>query len=176
MKTPTVKTRLEGVKLRAATVADVATIRGFIEALADYEKLRHECVATDDKLRATLFGERPAAEVILAEKADDPVGFALFFTSYSTFLAQPGIYLEDLFVLPAFRGEGIGTALVSFVARLAVERGYGRVEWSVLNWNEPAIRVYRSLGASPLDEWTVQRVTGPALTALAARFTHEFAG
>jgi GNAT superfamily N-acetyltransferase len=169
------RTSLPGVILRSANRDDVPVIRRFIEALADYEKLRHECVATDAKLAETLFGKRPAAEVVLAEKDGQPVGFALFFVSYSTFLAQPGIYLEDLFVLPPHRGGGIGTALIAFLARLAQERGYGRVEWSVLDWNEPALKVYRSLGAQPMNEWTVQRVTGASLEALAQRFDNEFA-
>jgi GNAT superfamily N-acetyltransferase len=155
--------------LRVATVADVPAILGFIKDLAAYEKLSHEVVATEDALRATLFGPRPGAEVIIAELDGAPVGFALFFTSYSTFLAKPGMYLEDLFVRPAARKNGVGSALLAALARIAVDRGYGRFEWSVLDWNEPAIKLYRSLGAAPMDEWTVQRLTGAPLAALAAK-------
>lgn len=155
--------------IRPATVDDVDTILGFIRALADYERLAHECVADADALRATLFGARPAAEVLISELDGAPRGFALFFTSYSTFLARPGLYLEDLFVEPDARGRGLGLALMTALARLAVERGYGRFEWSVLDWNQPAIDFYRALGARPQDGWTVQRVTGSALEALARR-------
>ncbi len=153
--------------LRSATEADVPVIRELIEGLADYEKLRHECVATDDLLRETLFGARPFAEVVLAEWNGDVAGFALFFHNYSTFLARPGIYLEDLFVRPAFRARGIGKALLQHLAKLAVERNCGRLEWSVLDWNVDAIGFYKKLGARPQDEWTVYRVTGDALTELA---------
>ena len=125
-------------------------------------------VATEDGLRQALFGPRPYAEVVLAEDAGAPVGFALFFHNFSTFLGRPGIYLEDLFVVPEARGRGVGRALLAHLARLAVERGCGRVEWAVLDWNAPAIRFYDSLGARPNDEWTVYRLTGDALTALAA--------
>jgi GNAT superfamily N-acetyltransferase len=154
--------------IRAATVDDVPTILGFIRDLADYEKLASEVVADEAKLRATLFGARPAAEVLIAEDPE-PVGFALFFTSYSTFLAKPGLYLEDLFVRPSARGRGVGAKLMAACAKLAVERDYGRFEWSVLDWNEPAIGFYRKLGAAPMDTWTVQRLTGDALRALATR-------
>lgn len=153
--------------IRAATRADVPQILAFIKALAVYEKLEHMIVADEQKLAATLFGERPGAEVRLAEWQGQPAGFALFFANYSTFLAKPGIYLEDLFVLPEFRGKGIGKALLIHLARLAVERDCGRLEWSVLDWNTPAIEFYQSLGAVPMDEWTVYRVTGAALPALA---------
>lgn len=153
--------------IRQATADDVPTILGFIRDLAEYEKLSHQVVATEDLLRATLFGPRPAAEVLIAE-AEAPVGFALFFTSYSTFLAKPGLYLEDLFVRPSARGNGHGKQLMVALAKLCVERDYGRFEWSVLDWNEPALKFYRSLGALPQDEWTVQRLTGDALKALAA--------
>src|SRR5215216_1643386 len=116
--------------------------------------------ADEAQLRATLFGARPAAEVLLAEQGGAPVGFALFFQSYSTFLGKPGLYLEDLFVQPSARGRGCGLALMSALARIAVARDYGRFEWSVLDWNEPALRLYRALGAAPMDQWTVQRLTG----------------
>ena len=157
------------VRIRSATRADVARILDLIRALAEYEKLSHECVATEEALAATLFGERPAAEVVMAECDGETAGFALFFPTYSTFLARPGLYLEDLFVHPHLRGHGVGLALMRHLARLAVERGYGRFEWSVLDWNRPAIDFYRSLGARPMDGWTVQRVDGEALRALAAR-------
>jgi len=154
--------------IRTATVADVPSIHGFIRALADYERLSHEVTATEERLRDTLFGEQPRAEVVLAELAGRPVGFALFFHNYSTFLAKPGLYLEDLFVLPEFRGRGFGKALLTHLAKLAQERGCGRFEWSVLDWNEPSIQFYQSLGAVPLSEWTVFRVTGDTLGQLAA--------
>jgi GNAT superfamily N-acetyltransferase len=157
--------------IRLATITDVPTILGFIRGLARYEKLEHEVVADEAAVRTTLFGARPAAEVLLAELARAPVGFALFFQSYSTFLARPGLYLEDLFVEPAARGKGVGAALMSALARVAVERDYGRFEWAVLDWNTPAIEFYRSLGAVAQTEWTVNRVTGAPLAALAARWS-----
>jgi GNAT superfamily N-acetyltransferase len=152
--------------IRTATIDDVPTVLAFIRALADYERLAHEVVADEAALRATLFGPRPGAEVLIAEDPD-PVGFALFFTSYSTFLGKPGLYLEDLFVVPAARGRGIGLKLMAALAKLAVERDYGRFEWSVLDWNEPALGFYRKLGAAAMDTWTVHRLTGDALRALA---------
>lgn len=155
------------VTLRIAVEADIGVVLSFIEGLADYEKLRHACVATEDALRRTLFGERRYAEIIIADHDGAPAGFALFFHNYSTFLAKPGIYLEDLFVLPEHRGAGIGKALLIELARIAVERDCGRLEWSVLDWNEPAIGFYKSLRAEPQDEWTIFRVTGDALTKLA---------
>lgn len=157
------------VAIRAATVDDVPLIRELIEGLADYERLRHECVATDAQLRETLFGARPYAEVVIADVDGVAAGFALFFHNYSTFLSRPGIYLEDLFVQPAMRGRGVGKALLQHLARLAVARDCGRLEWSVLDWNTDAIGFYRTLGATPQDEWTVYRVTGDALTTLASR-------
>ena len=138
-----------------------------IRALAEYEKLTHLCVATEARLEETLFGPRPYAETIIAEWDGAPVGFALYFHNYSTFLAQPGIYLEDLFVKPEFRGKGIGKALLIRLARIADERVCGRMEWSVLDWNEPSIAFYKKLGANPLDDWTIFRVTGPGLGKLA---------
>ncbi len=138
-----------------------------IRELARYEKLDHEAVGTADDIRRHLFGAKPAAEVILAEVGGEPVGFALYFTNFSTFRARPGIYLEDLFVRPEHRGRGIGKALIAAVARVAVARDAGRLEWAVLNWNTPAIDFYRSLGAEPMTEWTVNRVTDAALTRLA---------
>ncbi|CAN5310109.1 GNAT family N-acetyltransferase [soil metagenome] len=157
--------------IRIARVDDVGTILGFIRALAAYEKLSHEVIADEAQLAKTLFGMRPAAEVLIAEDAGTPVGFALFFTSYSTFLGKPGLYLEDLFVDPPARSHGVGGALMAALARLCVERDYGRFEWSVLDWNEPALQFYRRLGAVPMAEWTVQRLTGDPLRALAARAT-----
>ena len=155
------------VTIRIARADDCATILGFIRDLAEYEKLAHEVVADEAQLRATLFGARPAAEVLIAERGSEALGFALFFTSYSTFLAKPGLYLEDLFVRPAARGAGVGGALMAACAKLCVERNYGRFEWSVLDWNEPALRFYRSLGAKPHAGWTVQRLTGAPLAELA---------
>lgn len=156
------------VLLRPATPADTGHILAFIRELADYEKLTHEAVADEAGLRAQLFGEHPAAEVVIAEVDGQPAGFALFFHNFSTFLGQRGLYLEDLFVRPAFRGLGLGKRLMQHLAQLAVARGCGRFEWSVLDWNEPAIRFYRSLGAVGQDEWTVQRLAGDALRTLAA--------
>lgn len=153
--------------LRAATEADVSLILDLIKGLAEYEKLSHEVVADEAALRDTLFGERPAAEVIIAEYEDEAAGFALFFHNYSTFLGKRGIYLEDLFVKPAFRGRGIGKELLTCLAGIAVERDCGRFEWSVLDWNEPAIRFYKSLGGQLMREWQIFRVTGEALTKLA---------
>jgi len=154
--------------LRAATAADVPQILAFIRGLAEYERLLHEVVATEEGMRHALFGPRPFAEVVLAEDDGVPVGFALFFHTFSTFLGQPGIYLEDLFVVPAARGRGVGRALLAHLSRVAIERGCGRVEWAVLDWNAPAIRFYDSLGAQPNSEWTVYRLTDEALAALAA--------
>jgi len=157
----------EIVSLRGATIADTPQILAFIQGLAEYEKLSHVCVATEESLHQTLFGPRPFAEVIIADFDGQPAGFALFFHNYSTFRARPGIYLEDLYVLPALRGKGIGKALLKELARLAVERGCARLEWSVLDWNSPAIEFYKSLGAQPQEEWTIFRVTDEALTRLA---------
>lgn len=148
---------------------DVPQILEFIRALARCEKLEHEVSATEESLRERLFGKKRYAEVVFAEDAGRRVGFALFFHNFSTFLGAPGLYLEDLFVVPDARGRGHGRALLAFLAQLAVERGCGRLEWSVLDWNEPALRFYASLGAAPLSEWTVHRVTGEGLHALAAR-------
>jgi len=152
--------------LRPATPGDVKTILGLIESLAEYEKLRHACVATEESLDRHLFGEHPRAEVVLAEWEGEVAGFALFFHNFSTFLAKPGIYLEDLFVKPAFRCKGIGKALLVHLARLAKLRDCGRVEWSVLDWNTPSIEFYKSLGATTQDEWTTFRLSGEALETL----------
>jgi GNAT superfamily N-acetyltransferase len=151
--------------IRAATSDDVPLILQFIRALAAYEKMLDDVDATEERLRATLFPVqgRPAAECVLAFADDAPAGFALFFSNYSTFLARPGLYLEDLFVNPALRGRGIGKALLLHLARLANQRGCGRMEWAVLDWNAPAIAFYESLGARRLREWQICRLTGPAL-------------
>lgn len=157
------------VMLRPATAADTPQILAFIGELAEYEKLAHEAVAEEATLAAQLFGDRPAAEVVIADVDGQPAGFALFFHNFSTFLGKRGLYLEDLYVKPHFRGLGLGRRLMVHLAGVAVERDCGRLEWSVLDWNAPAIAFYRELGALPLDEWTVQRMTGKALQALAAR-------
>jgi GNAT superfamily N-acetyltransferase len=157
------------MRIVAATEADIHSILGMIRELAEYERLSHMVTATEELLRETLFGERPAAEVLLAWDGTECAGFALFFPNYSTFLAKPGIYLEDLFVKPHERGKGIGAALLREIARLASERGCGRVEWSVLDWNEPSIGFYKKLGATPMNEWTTFRLTGEALERLATR-------
>ena len=155
--------------LRPASPDDCDEIDRLIRALADYEKLAHQMQGTPEKLRSALFGPRPAAEAVMAERGGRAVGFALYFTTFSTFLAKPGLYLEDLFVEPAHRGAGIGKALLAHLAGLAVERGCGRFEWRVLDWNEPSIRFYESIGGRVLPEWELVRMTEPEFTALAAR-------
>ena len=149
--------------LRTAELRDVAPIVELIRALAEFEKLTHLLQVTPEKLRPHLFGEKPAAEAMVAERDGKVVAFALFFTNFSTFLAQPGLYLEDLFVLPSHRGRGIGEALLIRLARLAVERDYGRFEWSVLDWNEHAIRFYERMGATVMPDWRICRIAGDAL-------------
>ncbi|HEY0966661.1 MAG TPA: GNAT family N-acetyltransferase [Opitutaceae bacterium] len=153
--------------IRAATEADVPQLLAFIRQLAAYEKLAHEVVATEESLHAALFRGRKVAEALIGESAGQPVAFALFFHNFSTFLAQPGLYLEDLFVLPEHRGQGHGQAMLTHLAKIAHARGCGRFEWSVLDWNEDAIGFYRKLGAVPMNDWTVFRLTGEALTRLA---------
>lgn len=152
-----------------ATEHDVPQILELIRGLAEYERLLHVCEVTEDRLRRTLFGDRPAAEVWLAyagdEAGEECAGFALFFTNYSTFLGKPGLYLEDVFVKPHLRRKGIGLALLRKLASIARERDYGRMEWSVLDWNDPAIQFYKKLGAVPLEDWTMFRLTGEALSA-----------
>lgn len=155
--------------LRPAVPDDIPLILELIRELADYEKLVHEVKTDAQRMHDHLFGPRPYAEVLIGEVDGVAQGFALFFHNYSTWLSQPGIYLEDLYVRPAARGAGLGKALLTELARLAVERGCGRLEWSVLDWNEPAIGFYRSLGARPQDEWTVYRLTGDALGDLARK-------
>jgi GNAT superfamily N-acetyltransferase len=154
------------LSIRPAEPADVPVVAELIWQLARFEKLEGEVVLTEELLTAGLFGARPYAEAVIAEDADEPIGFALFFHSFSTFLARPGLYLEDLFVLPGHRGRGVGRALLGHLAHLALERGCGRMEWAVLNWNKEAIRFYERLGAHPNSEWTVYRLTGEALNAL----------
>lgn len=156
------------VELRPAMRADVPQILAFVCELAEYEKLADEAVASEADVTEQLFGGHPAAEIVIAEVDGQSAGFALFFHNFSTFLGRRGLYLEDLFVRPQYRGLGLGKRLMVHLARLAVERGCGRFEWSVLDWNEPAIRFYRGLGAVGLEEWTVQRLSGPALHALVA--------
>jgi len=155
------------IRLRLAEIHDVPAILNFIQGLAKYEKLSDQVVATEEKLTQTLFGDKRFAEVVIAEYQHQAAGFALFFHNYSTFLAKPGIYLEDLFVLPEYRGKGLGKALLSHLAKLAIERDCGRLEWSVLDWNQPAIDFYQSQGASMLHDWRINRVTGEQLIALA---------
>lgn len=161
-------TQTNHFNIRSATREDAATVLHFIKALAEYEKLSHVVTCDEAQLKRTVFGERSNVEVLFACEGDVEVGFALFFHNFSTFLGKPGIYLEDLFVLPAHRGKGYGRALMVYLAKLAVQRDCGRFEWSVLDWNEPSIQFYRSLGAVGMDEWTVQRVAGEALAKLAA--------
>jgi GNAT superfamily N-acetyltransferase len=153
--------------IRPATRSDVPTLHALIRELARYERLEDEHVGREDDLHEHIFGARPYCEALVAEEEDQVVGFALFFHNYSTFLARPGMYLEDLFVLPGKRRRGHGRDLLRAVARIAVDRGCGRFEWSVLTWNEPAIEFYRALGAKPLDDWRIFRMTGEALARLA---------
>lgn len=163
----TISTGRESFQIRPASKSDVPVILSFIKKLADYERLSHEAVATEGLLRETLFGRRRTAEVAIAYFKKEAVGFVLFFHNYSTFLGRNGIYIEDLFVEEAYRRRGFGRALLTYVARLAEQRRCGRLEWSVLDWNEPAIHFYQQLGAVPMSEWTVFRVTGDNLRKLA---------
>ncbi|NLW55479.1 MAG: GNAT family N-acetyltransferase [Firmicutes bacterium] len=162
-------TQLSGFKLRFAQPTDVSLILEFIKELAEYEEMLDEVIATEQILEASLFVKR-TAEVIIGEYHNKPVSVALIFHNFSTFLGRPGIYLEDLFVRPEARGKGIGKIMLSFLAKLAVERKCGRLEWSCLDWNEPAINFYKHLGATPMDEWTVYRVSGENLIVLADSF------
>lgn len=159
--------RHPAVEIRPAAEADLALVLTFIRKLAEYERLSHEVVATEEDLHRWLFGRHPAAEVVLAFQAGQAVGFAVFFTTFSTFRGKPGIYLEDLFVEPEHRGKGAGKALLEHLAQLAITRDYAYLSWSVLDWNQPAIDFYRSLGATPKDEWTVYHLSGDALKGLA---------
>jgi GNAT superfamily N-acetyltransferase len=155
------------LRIEPAVRADVPLILGFIRELADYERMLDKVEATEELLFEQLFGDRPGAEVVIARWDGEPVGFALFFHNFSTFQGRRGLYLEDLFVRPAYRGQGVGRALLEYLARAAVSRGCGRLEWSVLDWNEPAIGFYRALGAVPMSDWTVHRLEGAPLQALA---------
>jgi GNAT superfamily N-acetyltransferase len=157
------------VQLRPAELRDVVPIVGLIRELAEFEKLTHLLQVTPEKLRPHLFGEKAVAEAMVAEVNGEVGAFALYFTNFSTFLAQPGLYLEDLYVQPAHRGKGVGEALLTRLGKLAAERGYGRFEWSVLDWNESAIRFYERMGATLLPDWRICRVTGDALAAFSAR-------
>lgn len=160
----------DSFKIRQARIEDVSLILSFIKELAEYEKLSHEVVATEDLLRETLFGEKAQAEVIFGTLNEQPASFALYFHNFSTFLGRPGIYLEDLFVKPEFRGKGLGQKMLTYLAHLAKQRKCGRLEWWVLDWNETAIGFYKRLGAQAMDEWTVYRVTGKALDELATQW------
>jgi|SRR6185312_2954448 len=159
---------MPGIRIAAATEGDTPVILEMIRGLAEYERLAHICSATEEQLRRTLFGAKPAAEVLIAREDDAAIGFALFFPNYSTFLAQPGLYLEDLFVKPHARGRGAGLALFRALAKIAFERGCGRLEWAVLDWNEPSIGFYKKLGAVAMDEWTTYRLTDDAMKRLAS--------
>ncbi len=165
-----IRTKNPDVTIRFATVEDVPIILSLIKGIAEYEKLSHEVAATEDVLCNSLFGERKVAEVLIADYKNETAGFALFFHNFSTFIGKAGIYLEDLFVKPELRGEGIGKLLLTYLGKLALERDCGRIEWSVLDWNEPAINFYKKLGAKPMEEWTVFRVTGETIKKLADQF------
>jgi GNAT superfamily N-acetyltransferase len=153
--------------LSTATAADTGVLLSLIRELAEYERLSSQVIATEERIRESLFGSNPRAEALIARVEGDVAGFALYFHNYSTFLAKPGVYLEDLFVRPPFRGRGIGRALLSRLATIALERGCGRFEWAVLDWNKDAIGFYEALGARPMNDWTVYRLTGDALQRLA---------
>ena len=154
-------------QIKQAVEKDVPVILWFIRRLAEYERLPHEAVVTEELLRANLFGERPVAEALLGYHQDEPVAFAVFFQNFSTFLGRAGIYLEDLFVIPEMRGKGFGRAMLVYLAKVARDRKCGRFEWSVLDWNDPAIQFYLNMGAVPMSDWTIFRVTGEALEKLA---------
>jgi GNAT superfamily N-acetyltransferase len=157
----------ERISIRPATAADVPLILTFIRELAEYEKLAHEVVASEADFHEALFGRRPVIEAVIASIDGEPVGYALFFPNFSTFLGKLGLYLEDLYVRPQARGQGAGRALLEHLARIAVDRGWGRFEWAVLDWNEPSIGFYKKMGARPMDEWTIFRMTGDPLRRLA---------
>ncbi|MDP6413874.1 MAG: GNAT family N-acetyltransferase [Gammaproteobacteria bacterium] len=165
-----ISTSLKDFVIRDASSDDCDLILSFIKELAEYEKLSHEVVATAEMLQNSLFGEQAYAEVLIGEFEAKPVAYALFFHNFSTFTGRPGIYLEDIYVTPKMRGKGFGKCLLAYIARLAVERNCTRVEWSVLDWNEPSLQFYRSIGAIPMDGWTVQRLHGSALEAFSAQF------
>lgn len=164
------KTRIPGFSIREAKAEDVPQILAFIKELAEYEKLSHEVVATEEALRHHLFGNNPRAEVLFGEYNGSPAGFALFFNNFSTFVGKPGLYLEDLYVKPEYRGKGFGKALLTCLAQIAVERDYGRMEWAVLDWNEPSIQFYESMGARLMKEWIINRLCGESLKKAAISF------
>jgi len=158
---------VEAFSIRSATPADIFAILGMVRELAEHENLLDQYEATEEQFQEALFGEKPMAEALVGELENEPVAFALFFHNFSTFVGKPGLYLEDLYVKPAFRGRGFGKALLRHIARIAVKRGCGRFEWTVLDWNEPAIRTYDSIAAASLDEWTIRRLEGENLRKLA---------
>ena len=164
---------LNTITIRAAISSDVSQVLEFIRELAEYEKLIHEVTVTQEALGLSLFGEKPYAEVLLAFVGEKPAGFCLFFHNYSTFVGKPGIYIEDIFVRPEFRGVGIGKRFFEELGRLAIDRDCGRIEWWVLDWNQPAIDFYTSLGAKPMDEWTVYRITNDRFSALYSKMQEE---
>ena len=166
----TIPTKIDGFTIRHAVESDVHLILSFIKELADYEKLSHEVLATEEEFRQNLFGEKKFAEVVIGEYNSEPVGYALYFYNFSTFLGKPGLYLEDLYVKQEVRGKGFGKALLAYLARLAVDQKCGRFEWAVLDWNEPSINFYESLGASLMKEWIITRVDGDNLLKLASQF------
>jgi len=163
-------TNVEGFTIRPAVETDASLVLWFIRQLADYERLSHEVEANEDMIQKALFGPRPYAEVVIGEYRSEPVGFALFFHNFSTFVGKPGIHLEDLFVIPEMRGRGFGKTMLQYLARLAVERDCGRLEWAVLDWNEPAIEFYESIGARLMKEWIINRLSGNELSELASKF------
>ena len=165
-----ITTRIENFTIRHAEEKDTPLVLWFIKELAVYEKLAHEAVATEDMIREHLFGSRPKAEVVIGEYKGTPVGFALFFHNFSTFLGKPGIYMEDIYVIPEERGKGFGKSLLAYLAVLARDRNCGRLEWAVLDWNEPSIRFYESIGARLMKEWIVNRLDGDELARLAEQF------
>ncbi len=165
-----IHTKIEGFVIRKAGVEDVPLVLDFIRKLAVYEKLLHEVTATEEQLKHYLFGDHKVADVVIGYYHGIPVGFALYFHNFSTFLGKPGIYLEDLYVLEEYRGKGFGKCLLSYLAKVAVEEGCGRFEWAVLDWNEPSIEFYKSLGARFMNEWIINRLTGKSLNDLAAQF------
>ena len=165
-----INTTLENFTIRNATIDDSELILNLIKELAEYEKLLHEVTATKEILEETLFSERPFGEVIIGDFEEKPIGYALFFYNFSTFTGRPGIYLEDIYVQPNMRGKGMGKCLLAYIANLAVKKNCTRVEWSVLDWNTPSIKFYRSIGAIPMDGWTVQRLDGESLKNFAKKF------
>jgi GNAT superfamily N-acetyltransferase len=169
-KSKIISTRIKGFKICHAEKKDVGLIRSLIRDLAEYEKMLDEMVATDELLERHLFGKKKFVEVVLGYYNDVPAGFALFFHNFSTFMGKPGLYLEDLYIKPEYRGKGFGKVLLAYLAKLAVERDCGRYEWAVLNWNEPSLKFYKSLGAKVMDEWLIHRVTGDSLQNLASQF------